>query len=232
MFSRSLIPSRKLTAFGKQQMPQQRRWFKKLASPGALPIDSLIVTQIGLRTPPDEMKRMAMYIASGGRFIQPPLVCVARFIEEPQKLYVYDGHHRMIAILLAGRKILLDDEFEFVEGSYAKCRKIDWDEKFVTPFDPRTECRLPNFREFKASALEIFDTGDIHAATEYVIKNHSMYMRPRGRIISTTDLASELGLEPLTDSEIRMARKNPKKYHHPFGIPQIVPTRDGLITAP
>lgn len=110
---------------------QQSRGFKKLASPGPVAIDSLIVTQIGIRTPSDEMKRMAMYIASGGRFIQPPLVSVARFVEDPEKLYVYDGHHRMIAIWLAGRKILLGDEFEFVEGSYAKCRKIDWDEKFV-----------------------------------------------------------------------------------------------------
>jgi hypothetical protein len=120
-----------MDAYSKSPAANQRRGFNKLSSPGPLPIDSLIVTQIGIRTPADEMKRMAMYIASGGRFIQPPLVLVTRFIEEPQKLYVYDGHHRMIAILLAGRKILLDDEFEFVEGSYEKCRKIDWENKFV-----------------------------------------------------------------------------------------------------
>jgi hypothetical protein len=103
---------------------------------------------------------------------------------------------------------------------------------FRTPFDPRTELRLANFLEFKATALEAFESGDIHAATEYILKNHAMYVRPRGTIVSPTDLAADLGLEPLSDKEASLARKHPARYHHPYGVPRPPINMDAMTTTP
>lgn len=72
---------------------------------------------------------------------------------EDDQLWCHDGHHRLAAIDWHYGKI--DLNYVDVHGySYKDLDSINLDVKYVTPYDPRIECRLENFWEFKKFVLK------------------------------------------------------------------------------
>lgn len=73
------------------------------------------------------------------------------------KYYIHDGHHRCVDSYLRGNSHLGDFEYAVFNKSYEDYMTCNPDVGFVTPFDPRTECRLPDFFNFKRTAMEVYE---------------------------------------------------------------------------
>lgn len=124
----------------------------------ALRIEECFVSQQGLRNV-GQLADMVTFIKEGGRFNKEgltsggPLIHIVRF--EDGQLYVQDGHHRMCAMVLADRPFLWDDEYCIEDWTYEQYLEINTDVNWVTPYDPRTEVRYPDYSEYKAMVEEI-----------------------------------------------------------------------------
>jgi len=80
---------------------------------------------------------------------QPPkLILIACFSPENQ-LYIWDGHHRVIAIYLGGRSEIYPEEYCILNITFELTKKVNFETGYVTPFDPQTEIRLAEFGLFK-----------------------------------------------------------------------------------
>lgn len=104
------------------------------------------------------------------------LIRIVRF--EDGRMFVADGHHRMVALSLARRHWLYESEYYISEWRYEDYLSINFDVKWVTPFDPRTHIRLPDYFEFKKRVYELRATSE-QDATEFIRSNLDLYAIPR-----------------------------------------------------
>lgn len=120
-------------------------------------IDELTVMQSGFRNP-DQIKEMISHVADGGVFDNKSLlnysngkkikpISLVRF--EDDRVFIHDGHHRVAAVYLGGRKYLSYDEYEIKNFKYEDYLAINLSVGWITPFDPRTEVRIPDYSSFK-----------------------------------------------------------------------------------
>ena len=105
-----------------------------------------------------------------------PLIAIARFPDG--WMMVRDGHHRCLATYLGGRAYLRHDEYRFEAYTYEMYAEINFKAGFVTPFDPRTEVRLPDFGSFRQEALRLYARSS-EAAVKFIRQNKFRYARPR-----------------------------------------------------
>lgn len=168
-----------------------------------LPIDSLFIMQNGIRDA-DQIVKMIEFVKSGGIFnettlrannnrqssVTPPLVKITRF--EDGLLAVHDGFHRTFSVWYAGRQFLLPEEYQIEDWTYAAYLEINFRNGWYTPFDPRTEVRLPDFGNFKKQVRKILDTGEMdmlnlimpdqlceEKATKFIIEHPELYKMTR-----------------------------------------------------
>jgi hypothetical protein len=74
---------------------------------------------------------------------------------EDGKYYLNDGHHRMTAAF--AMKLPIEAiEFRIMEMTYAKMTEINWEDGWLTPYDPRTHVRQHNFMWFKKFVMEFY----------------------------------------------------------------------------
>lgn len=119
---------------------------------------------------------------------------------EDGKLYVRDGHHRVCAAIIVGIDSLLDCEYEVEEFKYADYMCENLRNGFLTPFDPRTQCRLSNFFDFKNQATQLLedanrfmdfpiraDHSEVH---NFISNNHAKYREAR-RVKSFVELVKQ-----------------------------------------
>jgi len=136
-------------------------------------IADLIVTQESLRNF-DYCIKMSKFVAAKGVFtmetliaknrelegsskihLKPPkLILIARFWPD-KSLYIWDGHHRVVAIYLGGREEILPVEYEIWNIPYDLIKKVNFKTGYVTPFDPKVEVRLSEFGLFKQLANDM-----------------------------------------------------------------------------
>jgi hypothetical protein len=83
-----------------------------------------------------------------------------------------------VATYIAGRKILMPEEYKVVNWKYEDYTNINFDAKWVTPFDPRTHIRIANIAEFKGRVLELAKESK-EAAIDYILKNRGLYLVER-----------------------------------------------------
>lgn len=127
-------------------------------------ISSLIPTQHSLRNF-DHIGRMTKFVTDGGIFNpsslnnynpnRTSLISLNQF--EDGKLYIQDGHHRIIGIYLDHRDFLHDSEYIIEHWTYADYLELNehsLKRKWFTPFDPRIEVRHPEFHSYKRSVPE------------------------------------------------------------------------------
>lgn len=98
-------------------------------------------------------------------------------------LYVHDGHHRLVAYLLDPNLEIGDAEY--VVQRYALEDYTRWNPpRWLTPFDPRVEVRVPDFYAFKEEAQLRMDE-------VWVQSNRHLYVQPR-QVHSMADLAQKM----------------------------------------
>lgn len=98
-----------------------------------------------------------------------------------ERLYVWDGHHRVAAIHLGGRDHLLPEEYSTMRCNFKFAQTVSFATWFLTPFDPRTEIRVPEFGSFKNEvAVQLKKKKKPEAeVVEYIMSNRQMYVLPR-----------------------------------------------------
>lgn len=157
------------------------------------------VTQDGLRNVA-QLPDMVEFAVMGGRFdrksldqwktLHPEfhsgdLIRLVQF--EDGKLFVADGHHRMVALSLARRGWLYDNEYFISEWRYEDYLSINFEVKWVTPFDPRTHIRRPDYFEFKKKVYELRAESE-EEATQFIRSNLDLYAIERS-VFTIDDIA-------------------------------------------
>lgn len=166
-----------------------------LFSYGHMPIGSLLATQYGYRDDAG-VKEMVEFVSQGGEFNAKPLIQV--FLLEDGKLFVHDGHHRSMAVYLSGRDYLKPSEYLLSPITYRALGSVNFDAGYVTPYDPRTEMRLSDFRIFKKTARQLRDDlSNPHRETDamtYITENRPLYCITHRPYETIPEMASHLGL--------------------------------------
>jgi hypothetical protein len=128
----------------------------------------------------DSIKSMVDYVRGGGIWHQESMDEYAlqsntkasgliQLVEFPDgKIMLHDGHHRGVTTHLGLREKLHDNEFQITKWTYDAYLEINFKNKWVTPFDPRTHIRVADIYKFKRKILNIADLDEALAA--YTIK--------------------------------------------------------------
>lgn len=164
-------------------------------------IDNLIVTQHDLRHH-DNILSMADYVKKGGiwsldyltsyaqenNFRTSPLIQISEF--EDNKKFIHDGHHRNASILMAGRDFLYPEEYQITQWKYSDYLEVNLEHNWITPYDPRIECRLPNLFLWKKMANQsiVLWQDDLY---KNILNNKKLYCEPR-RFSSVKELISQI----------------------------------------
>lgn len=101
-----------------------------------------------------DRKSLDTYAAEWGLRLS-PLIQVSRF--EDGQMFLHDGHHRVYSIWKGGRLVLIECEFEVTDWTYAQYLEVNASQGWYTPFDPRSEVRLPDFRSWKMEVEAYLD---------------------------------------------------------------------------
>lgn len=166
-----------------------------------LPVSILSVTQSDLRHK-DALEFMISHVRSGGfwnheslkKYSQKhnvkisPLIQITKF--EDGRLFIHDGHHRLVSIVLGARNYLREDEFVINNWRYEQYMGINPVNTWVTAFDPRTHLRLADFYDFKKLALSKNDL-----TLEWVLRNSHLYSTERKNVWSVEDLIEHIGVD-------------------------------------
>lgn len=146
-------------------------------------INNLIVTQNGLRNL-EQVKSMIYFVRDDGIFdrhvIKNKLIAINVF--EDGKHYIHDGHHRVAAVYLSGKRDhLYQEEYFITHLPYIRYIEANFDNNWYTPFDPRTHLRLLDFFDFKNNVIALANDCR-EKAIEYIAANSSEYLVPRSNI--------------------------------------------------
>lgn len=166
-------------------------------------LSRLIVTQNGLRNV-SQLGRMIEYLRRGGGFSNDSLLTYAlekgtavspliHIASVHNRLYVHDGHHRILAMHRAGRTYILNEEYTITHYSYDQYTELGLDRGWLTPFDIVNECRLPDFKTYKVHMRELMGCGLDDHAKAYAVAAASLYKEPR-RVTSIEQFTAELSL--------------------------------------
>ena len=157
-----------------------------------LEIAKLGITQEHLRNP-EQIAGMIDFAFAGGHFnkeslldcrdLPENLIEVSRF--EDGALYLRNGHHRVVAIHLAERTFLYDDEYSITDWRYSNYSRIkffrdngEW-QGWVTPFDVKTQVRIGDFLDFKRQIKAIYYEHGEGAAVDCILNNPTMYKKEK-----------------------------------------------------
>jgi len=113
-------------------------------------------------------------------------VVLARF--DDGKLYVRDGHHRVVAIHVGNLRTgtnrpLYADEYVVEDWTYDQWMTANPARGWITPFDPRTEIRLGDLSIYK----KMVDTGIPPSKSVISLLQH-LYKRERKGLHTVEDL--------------------------------------------
>lgn len=101
------------------------------------------------------------------------LIEIVRF--EDGRLFLRNGHHRAVAIFLAGRDKILDGEYHITDWKYSDFEDINLVRGWVTPFNVRTEVRLPDLAQFKDLVRRTYSELGRDAAIRLIHEKQKLY---------------------------------------------------------
>jgi hypothetical protein len=171
-----------------------------------LNVNDLLITQAGLRHK-QQLTDMIRFVADGGAFdentlgsyaIREGLVRVSPLIEvaefEDGRYALHNGHHRLSAIFLGrNHPFLFKSEYFVRKWKYKDYTDIvvpTW----VTPFDVRTQLRIPQLAAWKEKIREVYiEKGEI-ATIDYIEENKSEYIVERGELDFVEKFVAKYGL--------------------------------------
>jgi len=170
----------------------------------SIQIELLIPTQSGVRDR-RQIEKMVDHVQKGKIFDKAeirkygtlwglqhsPLINIRRFPDE--NFYIHDGHHRILAIHLAGRTRLETSEYRITEWTFDQYTNIELDKGWFTPFDPRIEIRNADFNPYKRQIREALSAcrneDDRDLLTRIIRNSKQDYASPRGDISHIEQLA-------------------------------------------
>ena len=152
-------------------------------------IKDLIPTQEDFRSF-SKILRMTKFVEKGNAFVpdvlkgfgddRPILIMNVRDEQlQDQKLYVHDGHHRILSILLGGRTSLKPLEYKYNSVRMSDYEHASFENGWFTPFNPRLFLRSKNFMEWKMLIKHTYDLHGPEEALKVVNKNKEHYTKPR-----------------------------------------------------
>ncbi len=157
----------------------------------SIDLDELSVMQDELRHESNFIEEMIQFVSDGGFWTEESIAQYAERIgtnrfklmelvqfNEDGRYMVHDGHHRVVATWLGGRSYLRSDEFVLKHWNYTDYQGINFANRWVTPFDPKSEIRIPDISIFKTKAIELAKT-DEEAAKKFILENRNIYAKPR-----------------------------------------------------
>ena len=158
-------------------------------------LNSLIVLQDELRCP-EQMAEMIAHVKSGGKWDKKTLLAysdkhshsITLNVFDEYAIMIHDGHHRCLATLLAGREFLFSTEYKLQSYSYDDYQRVNPQNHWVTPLDPRIEVRRPDILGFKNSMMNLFSMGYGDDALLQIKNNKSLYAKPREQIRTLSQL--------------------------------------------
>ena len=165
-------------------------------------INELGITQQELRNT-SQLPEMIRFVKGGGVFSSDAIVNyhlktegsdgyvdlieIARF--EDGRFFLRNGHHRAVAIYLAGREVLLESEYKLSNWRYSDFLGINFERGWYTPFDVRNEVRLADLTVFKQQVKQLYREGGESAATGFIRGNKKLYSEEK-RIEGVAALAA------------------------------------------
>ncbi|RDJ35090.1 MAG: hypothetical protein DWQ19_09655 [Crenarchaeota archaeon] len=116
-----------------------------------------------------------------------PLIEIASFPDG--RLMLHDGHHRAVATNLAGRDFFRSSEFVLKHWDYENYLNVNFDNKWVTPLNIKSEIRVADIGDFKKQALDVLANNGEEEAYKFIRENKKLYAKPRtiSSIIELTD---------------------------------------------
>jgi hypothetical protein len=162
-----------------------------------LDVRTLQTIQDGFRATRAERAAMLDFVRAGGIYSLPldsstntarqRCILIERVADGT--LYVADGLHRVVSVLLGRNPPLLwPKEFTVREVTYQMYAEIDPAGGWITPFDPRIEVRFANLATFKRDVSDIIKGGSDPSA--FIRSHKHLYCRPR----TPDDTIASLGL--------------------------------------
>lgn len=168
-------------------------------------IDDLIVTQRGIREA-SLLKEMVKHVEKGGYYTfdvlknwvennkpnfsrSTPLIQISRFPDG--LLYIHDGHHRVLSMMLAGRKYISKEEYNLKDWEYEEYLEVNFSNNWLTPFDPRVEVRFSEFFNFKNRVWGIYNNQSPQHAY-HLIKTKSELYKTKREVYHIRDILNEI----------------------------------------
>jgi hypothetical protein len=153
----------------------------------------------------------------------PHLIAIACFPDG--RMMIRDGHHRCLATYIGDRAYLRHDEYVVETYTYEMYAEINFEAGFVTPFDPRTEVRVPDFTAFRQEVFRLY-AHNPDEAIAFVRQNKSRYARPHLRSnlaqlaehlrqsaiaegIARGDLVADMALLGVSRTTIKLLEESP-----------------------
>lgn len=170
----------------------------------AVEIRSLTPIQAAVRSP------LKLHALAASLMEVPDLIAlgcdpVELSVFEDGRLYCHNGHHRVAACYLAGRRHLAGHEYRVTVWSYAQYEEICWEQQWITPFHPATEVRHADLTPFR-TAVDFMRHREGKAATEAFIRRHgALYKGPRA-CTTFMELAALAFSPGLQENEEKLAR--------------------------
>lgn len=109
---------------------------------------------------------------------------------EDSKLYLWNGCHRVVAYYLAGFREISEEYISILDMKYSDIYSVNFTKGFVTPFDPRKECRKAEFFIYKEVVMNILENTGYYCAMDYIVRNHGEYCEKR-KINSIKELVEQ-----------------------------------------
>ncbi|MDI9325228.1 MAG: ParB/Srx family N-terminal domain-containing protein [Alphaproteobacteria bacterium] len=148
-----------------------------------IPLEQILVTHNEIRNK-DSVENLLLH-TNNGIVLSESIVCkddmCAKIILVPiekDKYLLHDGHHRVRAIHLSGRTHLDPLEYRFENIPISIYNEINFEAKWVTPFDIYTEVRKKDFLAFKKRVFDIYTYSEKEARA-FIYAHADEYKEPR-----------------------------------------------------
>ncbi len=91
---------------------------------------------------------------------------------EDGRLMIHDGTHRCLSAVLAGRRFLLEPEYKVENWSYTQYKNINFNNNWITPFDPLEELRIADLSSFKN---KVYELKSLEEKRNFILNNKHEY---------------------------------------------------------
>jgi hypothetical protein len=196
-----------------------------------VPVNKIRSTQSGLRLDATQLAEMrAWYETNGKKFSEPVDL---EYFSEDGRILVRNGHHRLAIWQSEGVDELVNagdrSDFRIKVSSYADYGRthfvfdlvgnLDPVSSWLTPFDPRTHVRTPDFRAFKLFIKLLVDNGVPLEEVDRFIREHGeLYLAPiPAEGVVLTPHTTPVSTRDFADYLLRMVRSMGPK------IAQLIP---------